>query len=728
MPVKMVCPNPKCDASYTVADENLGRLGRCKKCGTKFPLVPGTRIEAAPSSSWTDLDSISKRVEDPPSSSQTDLDSISKRAEAVLPDSFGRYKVLRLLGRGGMGSVYLALDTHLKRQVALKVPHITAFGDRPDVRERFFREAQAAARFHHPNFCPIHDIGEVDGVPYLTMAFIEGKTLAASIEWGSGWPPRRAVEVTRELALALAKAHHEGIIHRDLKPANVMVDTSGGLVLMDFGLARWHDDLDSTFTPSGAVLGTPAYMPPEQAEGNLKAIGPRSDLYSLGVILYELLTGRRPFEGSLTKVLGMIAFVAPPPPSTHRPDLDPRLEAICLKALAKKPEDRHDSMNAFAKDLETWLEGSQTPNGGSRPVVEAIVIPDTEVAQSLVKKIEPDPPLLSEQVPNEESKQEPIMGRKAFASMEPLPPPKVKRPSNVTSISDESSLAKRSSNKTKQAIIIFACLAVSASMIIVTQLRLIDSVSHNSENGPEKRKLVPENPPQETPVPVSPPSRESLLEYCKNNLKQVGLGLLKYERANGCFPPAVLYGADGQTPYSWRVAILPFMNESELYSQYKFDEAWDGPNNAQLIAKIPAPYWRPESRDDKILGITHYLAPIGAHTMFPEGRKISRSSITDGTSNSLMIIEAKRGVPWTKPEDLTIGNDHPINVDVVLDSIGESHSNVVSDNIGESRDAGFHVLFADGKVRFIKNGIDKNVFGILLTIHGGELFSVNSLD
>ena len=276
-----------------------------------------------------------------------------------MPDSFGRYKVVRLLGRGGMGSVYLAHVGQLDRQVALKVPHIVAFADRPDVRERFFREAQAAARFHHPNFCPIYDIGEVAGVPYLTMAFVEGKTLAASIDHSQGWPPRRAAEVTRELALALAEAHRGGVIHRDLKPANIMVDARGRMVLMDFGLARWFDDIDSRLTAVGEPLGTPAYMPPEQAAGNLKAIGPRSDLYSLGVILYELLTGRRPFEGALMQVLGMIAFVDPTPPSTLRPGLDPRLEAICLKAMAKQPDDRYASMDEFAGALQAWLDEDQ---------------------------------------------------------------------------------------------------------------------------------------------------------------------------------------------------------------------------------------------------------------------------------------------------------------------------------------------------------------------------------
>ena len=348
MPVQIFCPNPDCGASYSVVDDHLGKLGRCKKCGTEFPLVPHTKFGG-------------------PSLPDTDLDSVLKAPEPALPESLGRYKILRLLGRGGMGSVYLAFDTRLKRQVAVKVPHIVAFADRPDVRERFFREAQAAARFHHPNFCPIHDIGEADGVPYLTMAFIDGKTLAASIERDQGWPVRKAVDVARQLAVALAELHRQGIVHRDLKPANIMVDARGSLILMDFGLARWYDDLDSTFTPTGAILGTPAYMPPEQAEGNLKAIGPRSDLYSLGVILYELLTGRRPFEGPITKVLGMIAYAEPLPPSSHRPDLDPALESICLKAMAKKPEDRYGSMDEFAGTLTAFLSEEAVPSSAVSP-------------------------------------------------------------------------------------------------------------------------------------------------------------------------------------------------------------------------------------------------------------------------------------------------------------------------------------------------------------------------
>jgi formylglycine-generating enzyme required for sulfatase activity len=273
---------------------------------------------------------------------------------AGLSGEFGRYQILRKLGEGGMGTVYLARDTLLGRQVALKVPRYTP-EEAPEFLERFQREARAAATFDHPNLCPVHDVGQVEGVHYLTMPFIEGKTLEKVLDSMKPMPQHQAASVARKLALAVQQAHDRGVIHRDLKPSNVMVNRARGLVVMDFGLTRRFDAGDESLTKSGVPLGTAFYMAPEQAAGDPSAVGPGCDIYSLGVILYEMLAGRRPFEGPSLQVLRMVAVETPEPPSAFRPGLDPALEAVCLKALAKRPADRFASMADFAAALGEYL-------------------------------------------------------------------------------------------------------------------------------------------------------------------------------------------------------------------------------------------------------------------------------------------------------------------------------------------------------------------------------------
>jgi formylglycine-generating enzyme required for sulfatase activity/predicted Ser/Thr protein kinase len=359
MSVKIACPNPLCDASYSGVEEFPDRIGRCEKCGSELTLAFGTE-ERNSLGSVTELDSLPNR---------------GAPIEVDLPSPFGRYVIIRLLGRGGMGAVYLAHDSQLDRAVALKVPH-REFAQNASVRERFLREARAAARFHHPNFCPIHDIGEIDGIPYLTMAYIEGGTLASAIERGQPWDQRKAAEIVRQLAVALGEAHRQGIVHRDLKPANVMMDSRGGLVLMDFGLARRFEGDDPTLTAAGTVMGTPGYMSPEQAEGRIKEIGPRSDVYSLGVMLYELISGRRPFEGTVVRVLAMILTAEPSSPSTHHPEVSPALEKICLKAMAKEIQDRYASMQDLAGALTAFLAAEAVlPLAVTPPTVTPSAVP-----------------------------------------------------------------------------------------------------------------------------------------------------------------------------------------------------------------------------------------------------------------------------------------------------------------------------------------------------------------
>jgi serine/threonine protein kinase len=265
-------------------------------------------------------------------------------------ESFGRYQVVRQLGQGAMGAVYLAYDPQLERHVALKTPFL---GNNPIAIERFLREARAAAQLRSPYVCTVYDVGQIAGVHYISMAFIDGQPLDRLILDEKLKDPRRIGEITKKIARGLQKAHEQGIMHRDLKPANIMIDNDGEPIVMDFGLARKVDE-DTNITTPGKILGTPAYMSPEQVDGDPKKIGHATDIYSLGVVLYQMLTGRVPFQGSFTSILHKIASEQPQKPSAISMDIavDSPLERICLKMMAKSPTERFPSMAAVADALD----------------------------------------------------------------------------------------------------------------------------------------------------------------------------------------------------------------------------------------------------------------------------------------------------------------------------------------------------------------------------------------
>lgn len=271
-----------------------------------------------------------------------------------LPEHFGRYRILQQLGQGGMGAVYLAEDSQLGRQVAIKVPNFGRDSD-PIHLERFIREARVAATLDHPNICSVFDVGNFGGVHFISMAFIDGVPLSSMIAKDRSLDERKAATAARKLALALEEAHRKGFIHRDIKPSNVMVNRRGEPILMDFGLARLIEQADVRLTNSGQVVGTPAYMAPEQVTGDLFAIGPRTDVYSLGVVLFELLTGRLPFQGSVGAILAKILVDPQPVPLEFRVDLSPDIDRICRKAMARAIDERYRSMAAFAADLTEFL-------------------------------------------------------------------------------------------------------------------------------------------------------------------------------------------------------------------------------------------------------------------------------------------------------------------------------------------------------------------------------------
>jgi serine/threonine-protein kinase len=270
-----------------------------------------------------------------------------------LPKRIGPYDILETLGRGGMGVVYKALDARLNRPVAVKV--LPA----PAMKSRFQREALAVARLQHPNIVQIYDIGEHEGLAYVVLEFVRGGSLAQKLR-KEALAPRAAAQTVATLARALQHAHDQGIIHRDMKPSNVLLTSDGQPKIADFGLAKVQElaNEDPARTHEGMILGTPSYMAPEQAAGNVTQIGPAADIYSLGAILYELLTGRPPFRGeNIMGTLSQLATQKVIPPHALNPAVDDGLSAICLKCLEKDWADRYPSANGLAEDLEAWLEG-----------------------------------------------------------------------------------------------------------------------------------------------------------------------------------------------------------------------------------------------------------------------------------------------------------------------------------------------------------------------------------
>jgi eukaryotic-like serine/threonine-protein kinase len=274
----------------------------------------------------------------------------------------GRFRIVEMLGEGQHAMVYRAYDPVLERDVALKVPRQGVIKTAKGL-ERFLGEAKALARLRHPQIVPVYEAGCAGDHHYMAMALIEGCSLAQRMV-ECALDLHRSAEIVAELAEALAYAHSHGVVHRDVKPANIRLDAQGVVYLMDFGIA-YRPDSGEIPLPPGVILGTPAYVAPEQAQGGQTDVLPASDQYSLGAVLYELLCGQPPFCGPPSYVIFHAIHHDPPPLHTVAPKVSHALSAICLKALAKRPEQRYASCEDLAKDLRSWLRG-ETPSAYRR--------------------------------------------------------------------------------------------------------------------------------------------------------------------------------------------------------------------------------------------------------------------------------------------------------------------------------------------------------------------------
>lgn len=605
----------------------------------------------------------------------------------------GNYVVLDRLGKGGMGAVYKARHRRMDRIVALKVLPSAATRS-PEAVRRFQREARAAARLSHPNIVTAYDADEAQGVHFLAMELVDGHDLHAWVKEQGPLPVAQAVDYVLQAATGLEYAHRQGIVHRDIKPRNLILDTKGTVKILDMGLARIEDamvsdnrPIEDGLTASGDVMGTADFMAPEQAL-DTRTADARADVYSLGCTLYALIAGKPPYPGdTLTKKI--LAHRSQPIPSLRSVNqaVSQSLDAVFQKMLAKTPEERQQSMTEVIADLRRCVIAPEEADHRSP-------VPGVPCETTVSYRGEP------------------------VVDTRPVPPP---LPTSDAAYRDASTLtaglpeaARRTdcvasrdvrSEAVQTGLHPFKHLRLALAVGLATTVVLVSAYLYFATSPPAKQpEAVPSAAVKTEAATIA--SIAAADDQAKRNsqtkmsLKAIAVAMHMHHDAFRTFPPAASRAKDGRPLLSWRVRLLPFLDQQALYNDFHHDEPWDSPHNQALVRYMPPVYSNPARKND---GTTSLMVFVGEGTPFGDARFSAKGpslmDIVDGVANTVMVIDAgpDKAVPWTKPEDIPFDREQPFKPLGTLSAYGLSA-----------------VLF-DGSVRTIRPETDTETLRALIT-------------
>ncbi len=667
------------------------------------------------------------------------LDMLGPSDDPAMLGRIGAYEIAGILGTGGMGVVFKGFDRALNRYVAIKMllPHLSVSGA---ARKRFAREAQAAAAVVDDHVMAIHCVSEWQGVPYFVMNYSRGISLQRRL---SDEGPLELCEILRigmQSAKGLAAAHAQGLVHRDVKPANIFLDEGVERVqLMDFGLARAADD--ASLTRSGMLAGTPQFMSPEQTRA--EKVDQKSDLFSLGSVMYSMCTGRVPFRAeSSYAVLRQITDSAPRPIRQINPSVPDWLCRVIDRLMAKAPDDRFESAAEVADLLQRCIAHVQQPDEhslpnelthqvetcvrkgfGTRKRVAAVCLGGM-VAITFLAAAMTNPPDIAGVWTGEDWGDISLIQAESGEYVGDYSGADQHGPGEI-----EVTWSRRERR------FIGHWQAESGEPSGSLSIRLVDkeirgawNTRHQDKNGTLLR--LADLVWTRSKTPASPAQFSGI----RTNLSQINKALNDYEADHEMFPPSAIQ-TEGNPPHSWRVAILPYLGEQELYDSYHFDEPWDSEHNRTLLARMPKVYRSPLDKADStntsyfgmvnkrrhVIPFAEYeksdsevrywfpgdkAVPIGL-SFFGKNEGVPISCMHDGLANIIALVEARQPIPWTKPADLVFNFDDP-------SAIGE---------IPTWFPNGWYVAYGDGKVDFVRSKMKpthlRNLFSTWESPHSG---------